>query len=56
MSSNELFLWLFLSILELVLIFPIILRMMKLQGFSESKNKFLDKNIQKLEKKDKSSD
>ncbi|WP_251273844.1 hypothetical protein [Domibacillus indicus] len=55
MTSNELFLWLFLTILELVLIFPIILRMIKLQSFSESKNRFPDKNTRKLEKKDKAS-
>lgn len=34
MSSNELTLWIFLTILELILIYPIILRLIKSERFS----------------------
>lgn len=54
MSSGEFFLWIFLTILELVLIYPIILRLIKLQWFSESHSKALSKKRQQFQEKDNS--
>lgn len=52
MSSNELILWIFLTILELILIFPIILWLIKSERFSTLQYK-QSKNISpKFKEKD----
>lgn len=52
MSSDELFSWIFLTVLELILIYPIISRLIKWQWFSESYYKAPPKKRQPFQEKD----
>lgn len=52
MSSNELTLWIFLTILELILIYPIIFRLIKSERFSTLQYKQSQKINPKPKKKD----
>ncbi len=53
MSSNELFTWIILTILEITLLYPLVSWLIKLKWFSESDYEFSQKNSQKLNRRNK---